>query len=187
MHICCQCATVQDTCCCQGRDILLTVGDLERMSRLVGHSAFFEYRPITNPAYLDQPDDPNWLMYTLRGDGTRRVLQRNPAGKACQFLLPNGCLFPIAARPLVCRLYPFHYNEQGILGVASECPEYFLPAGTTILEALDMAYQDAEEWRQQLYAELRQEFETTRQFTVLPPPQFFLSPQMLPQTQQIPA
>ncbi len=156
MSICADCATLGSTCCCVNRDIFVTKADIERIARIVGHFNFFEQRHPLDPAYLDQDDDPNWLRYTMRPDGSRRVLKHGPNGMCC-LVTATGCVLPLEARPLVCRLYPFMYNEDGVTGVLSECPEYLLPKNETILDALRMTYDDARVWRETLYAELRAE------------------------------
>ena len=157
MEICFKCATLGPTCCCHERDILVTKGDIERIHQFLGSGNFFEYRTPCNSAYVEQDDDPNWLKYTLHEDGTRRVLKRAPARVGCSFLTETGCLFPVNIRPLVCRLYPFTYNEQGITGVLSECPEQLLQDGETIIDALGMSYEEARDWWILLYTELRAE------------------------------
>ncbi len=156
MCICSQCSALGPTCCCKERDILVTVGDIERIEHFIGNSDFFEYRIPVDPAYLDQEDDPNWLGYTIRKDGTRRVLKHASRG-VCYFLAENGCRLPLDVRPLVCRLYPFSYTERGIAGILSECPEYLLPSEETILDALHMSYDEALPWWDSLYTELRRE------------------------------
>ncbi len=153
MSICFKCASLGPTCCCRERDILVTRGDIERISRFVGYIDFFEYRVPVDPEYLAQDDDPNWLKYTVREDGSRQVLKRSPVG-GCLFLTEIGCHLSLDVRPLVCRLYPFQYTEQGITGVLSECPIHLLTEGETILDALHMSYEEAQQWWQLLYTEL---------------------------------
>lgn len=157
MHPCAKCATIQKTCC-QRAEILVTFGDV---ARIQGHTGrpddFTEYRAPVDPSYLDQDeDDPNWLRYTIRSDGTRHVLKRQPGGD-CTFLGPQGCILPEEVRPLVCRLYPFMYNEQGLTGSdEGYCPvERVAPPGVTMLTVLGMSPADGERWRSMLYDELR--------------------------------
>lgn len=154
MHPCARCATLQKTCC-QRAEILVTSGDEERIRGATGRTDFSERRPVTDPAYLDQDDDPHWLRWTVAADGTRHVLKRQANGD-CTFLTPSGCSLPLETRPLVCRLYPFTYTERGIDGVdADYCPEAVIPRGKTILQVLDMRHIDGERWRRMLYHELR--------------------------------
>lgn len=140
--------------CCQEREVLVTGGDRARIAAHSGRRDFWEYRVPADPSYLDQDDDPNWLKWAFRPDGSRAVLRRRDGGD-CTFLGPAGCTLPLDVRPLVCRLYPFTYTERGIDGVSDECPPEVIPPGSNILKVLDLRVEDAEPWRAQLYAELR--------------------------------
>lgn len=155
MRLCATCAG-QGKSCCINRDILVSSGDLQRISAYTGLSDFFEKRSPQTTAYLDQDNDPNWNPYTLQPDGTRRVLKYSRPG-ICWFLTGSGCLLPEEVRPLVCRLHPVEYNEAEILGVSPECPTEHLPAGVALLTNLAMDLNVAENWRQQLYGELGEE------------------------------
>lgn len=160
MHPCAKCATIQKTCC-QQAEILLTVGDVSRIEAFASRARddFSEYRSAGDPAYVEpDPQDPNWLGYTLRPDGTRHVLKRQANGD-CTFLGAKGCVLPTEVRPLVCRLYPYTYNEQRITGSDEEyCPvAKVAPPGMTMLTVLGMTIDDGERWRRTLYEELRAE------------------------------
>lgn len=155
MRLCAICAHENRTCCVS-RDILLSAGDLERITGYTGAADFFELRKPKSPEYLDQDDDPNWNLYTLFADGSRRVVKHGSPG-ICWFLTTRGCLLPEQVRPLVCRLHPVEFTEEKIVGLSPECPAEHLPAGETVLVNLEMNLDLAETWRQQLYAELRGE------------------------------
>jgi len=159
--LCARCARRQKTCC-QQTDIVLTEGDVARVSAHVGRSDFIDYRPAGGPEYLDQDDDPTWRDATFRPDGTRRVVKWQSNGD-CTFLGEKGCSLPYETRPLICRLYPFDYDESGVFPQpATGCPAHLLPAGTGVFEALDMSRQNAERWHATLYTELRAELATRR-------------------------
>jgi Fe-S-cluster containining protein len=136
---------------------LLTDGDVERIAHDTGQTDFFEYRIPRDPAYLDQADDPNWLRYTIGQNGARRVLNQTFDGDCC-FLTPQGCRLALETRPLVCRLYPYYYTEDGLNGVEAGCPQEYLEPGQTILDALQMSYEQALRWWALLYSELRTEY-----------------------------
>ncbi len=154
--LCARCARRQKTCC-QQTDIVLTEGDIARVSAYVGRSDFIEYRPAGNADYLDQDDDPTWRDGTFRADGTRRVVKWKTDGD-CSFLGEKGCVLSYETRPLICRLYPFDYDESGVFAEpASGCPAHLLPEGTGVFAALDMKRADAERWHGMLYEELRAE------------------------------
>jgi len=155
MSLCSECAAIQLTCCCkERRDILLTQGDIARITRTIEHQDFWEYRQPGDPIYSEQDDDPNWIVYTVRADGTRKVLKKT-AEQTCLFLTQTGCFLSEEVRPLVCRMYPFNYTEQGLQGIEAECPVHLLPPGTNLLDVLGMSAEKAAQWREMLYDELR--------------------------------
>lgn len=134
---------------------MLTDGDICRITNSVGRSDFWEYQKPADPSYLaEQPDDPNWLCYTVRPDGTRPQLKHQASGD-CIFLTPTGCSLTTEVRPLVCRLYPYDCNEQGITGTVSGCPVHLLEKGQTLIEGIGMHFEEAKRWHIQLYKELR--------------------------------
>jgi Fe-S-cluster containining protein len=160
LHPCARCARMQRTCC-QRAEILVTSADVQRIAAHTGVSAresgaFVEHRAPADPSYLeDDPEDPRWKLLTVAADGSRRMLKRKPDGD-CTFLGPQGCVLPTDVRPLVCRLYPWSYDQRGLLGEdADYCPTAALqpPEGRMAL-LLDLPAVVAEGWRSQLYAEL---------------------------------
>lgn len=159
IHPCARCARVQRTCC-QRAQIIVTDGDIQRIRVHAGRDDFWEHRAPLSYHYAEpDDDDPNWLVYTIEPDGTRRVLKRTD-DHGCTFLGAAGCVLPLEVRPLVCRLYPFSYNERGLTGEDSDyCPKWLLAppeSGLSMLNVLQMDPADGERWRAQLYAELRE-------------------------------
>lgn len=155
-HPCARCAAVQKTCC-QRAEILVTLGDVERIRRHTRSDGFYAHRAPVDPAYAEpDPDDPEWPARTVRADGKRRVLNRQGNGD-CAFLGAFGCVLPMDVRPIVCRLYPFEYTAKGILGSDPEyCPTRMLaPNGEPMTQVLRMSVGEAETWRRQLYEEIR--------------------------------
>ncbi|GIX47250.1 MAG: hypothetical protein KatS3mg131_1461 [Candidatus Tectimicrobiota bacterium] len=154
MRLCVRCAQHERTCC-QGTEVLVTDGDIARIAAYTGRHDFWEFRRPADPWYLTpQPADPNWLLYTARADGTRPVLKHQASGD-CVFLTAQGCSLPLTVRPLVCRLYPYDYTERGITGTVPGCPLYLLEEGEDLFTALGMRLEEAQQWRRQLYQELR--------------------------------
>jgi len=154
--ICVRCAERRQTCC-QISEVYTTPGDVERIRRFSGREGFTEMRAPENPAYLPGDEDGAWSRYVFRSDGTRRVLQRRESGD-CTFLGSQGCLLPLEVRPLVCRLYPYDYDESGFREeLATGCPTELLRPGQSLIEALDMQLGDARRWHRQLYQELPME------------------------------
>lgn len=155
MNLCALCAQAGKTCC-QQTDILLTGGDVRRVEAYTGTGEFFEFRPPREPGALGDDDDPNWLAYTLRLDGTRRVLRQREGGD-CRFLAHDGCVLPAEVRPLICRLHPVTYTEFGLAGISPDCPAELAP-GTDVLTSIGMDFAAAAGWHRQLYDELREDF-----------------------------
>ena len=154
MNLCVKCAQYERTCC-QKTEVFITDGDIQRISEHVGDRAFWHYRqPADTDLVQPQPQDPNWLLYTVRPDGTRPQLHQQPSGD-CTFLTPTGCALPTGVRPLICRLYPYDYTETGISGIVPGCPTYLLQPGQTLLEGIGMRLDEAKRWQRQLYDELR--------------------------------
>lgn len=149
---CMNCARA-GTSCCKGYQILLTAGDLERISGVLGDRAFFTFEPPV-PEDIAPDYDPTWLPMIMGTAGHVRVLKRTPE-KNCCLLTPDGCCLPFDKRPLICRLYPYTYTEQGILGVDPACPISREKEWGAVLEGLDMPAARATEWLTQLYAEVK--------------------------------
>jgi Fe-S-cluster containining protein len=155
MRLCVVCAG-QGRSCCVNRDIVISPGDVDRITSYTGTGDFHELRPAGNPEYLEQDDDPLWQLCTVQLCGRRKVLRHASPG-LCWFLGEHGCRLPGEVRPLVCRLHPVQFNAERLTGLSSECPREHLPPGENVLTNLAMDLGLAEQWRQQLYAELRRE------------------------------
>jgi Fe-S-cluster containining protein len=132
----------------------VTLGDVERIAGHLGRDDFFHFQVASEPLYLDQDDDPVWHEHVIREDNSRRVLKRLPDGD-CSLLGPQGCTLPLEVRPLVCRLYPYDYNEHGIRDdLTPGCPLELLRPGQDLIETLGMKLDDARRWHKQLYEEI---------------------------------
>ena len=154
--LCARCARHMKTCC-QTPEIYVTPGDVERIANHIGRRDFAHFRVPTDPVYLEEDDDPVWQEHVVREDNTRRVLKKRPDGD-CSLLGPQGCTLPVEVRPLVCRLYPYDYDERGIRDeLAGGCPVELLRPGQVLLEVLGMKIDDARRWHKQLYEEIRLE------------------------------
>ena len=141
--------------CCLNRQIVLTLGDIDRIAAHLGHRDFFIMeRP--EPWYLEPSYDPEWLPKVMSPDGYLRVLKRNE-GSRCGMLTNTGCILPFKVRPLVCQLHPYMYTEKEILGIDESCPISREQDGFAILDRLDMPLSKAIGWKHQLYDELNEE------------------------------
>jgi uncharacterized protein len=145
--------------CCQTAEVYVTRGDVRRIEEFTGQTDFHEFRPPENPVYLheEEDDDPIWRNNVFQPDGTRRVLKKQDNGD-CTFLGEAGCVLPLEVRPLICRIYPYDYDANGIFDdLARGCPLELLRPGRSLIDELGMNRQQAEAWHAQLYAELTQE------------------------------
>ncbi len=154
VSLCALCAGLGKTCC-QGRDIFVTDGDVNRISALTNQNDFCEFRTPCDPDYADQDDDPVWQRCVFLPDRSRNVLKRREDGD-CVFLGDGGCRLPLEFRPLVCRLHPHTYSADGLApGFAPDCPVHLLPPGRPLGEAVAGCDPvQAENWRRLLYTEL---------------------------------
>lgn len=151
--LCARCAT-QGKTCCQGREIYLTPGDVQRISAVSGELQFMEWTPTADPSYLDQDDDPVWRQHVFQSDGSRRILKRASNGD-CIFLGPQGCRLPLTVRPLLCRLHPLTYTAEHIDAEPdAECPRHLLSSGETLLASTHTPMALARQWHRQLYEEI---------------------------------
>jgi Fe-S-cluster containining protein len=155
-HLCLRCSRHMKTCC-QTAEIFVTLGDVRRIEEHSGRNEFSEFRSPEHPIYRPDDSDPIWRDHAFRADGTRRVLKRQASGD-CTFLGPEGCALPLEVRPLICRIYPYDYDANGMLPeLARGCPVELVRPGMGLIEELGMNEADAERWRQQLYDEIQTE------------------------------
>lgn len=143
--------------CCQTSEVMVTEGDKARITAHLATSgeriaAWWRATPPTD-AYADDGSDPAWSL-GFHPDGSRPTLVRGADG-TCVFLGAAGCRLPVETRPLICRLYPYQYDEGGFTGISDRCPKEVVPPGKSILEVLEMNESDARRWHEQLYRELR--------------------------------
>jgi Fe-S-cluster containining protein len=145
--------------CCQTAEVYVTPGDVRRIEEHTGQNGFYEFRQPENQVYVheDVYEDPVWQEHVFREDGSRRVVKRQESGD-CTFLGPAGCVLPLEIRPLICRIYPFDYDHNGLLPeLAKGCPVELLRQGQDLIAALEMDSAEAKRWHRQLYAELLEE------------------------------
>lgn len=138
--------------CCINRQIVLTLGDVQRINARVGHNDFFTMEE-PEPWYLDPFYDQAWLPLVLNPEGLLRVLKRS-SDKSCGMLTKTGCVLPFESRPLVCQLHPYMYTETDIIGIDDTCPISKEKDGFTILDRLNMSMEKAVGWQHLLYSEL---------------------------------
>lgn len=150
---CARCAR-SGASCCRGYQIALTAGDISRISQFTGTHDFWT---VEDPVREDiAPDyDPSWLPLISQADGGVKVLRRVP-DKTCFFLSETGCTLPAEKRPLICRLYPYIYTENHILGIDQACPISRYRTWNRVLCKMAMPRKQAGFWVASLYNEMRE-------------------------------
>lgn len=162
---CASCAR-QGSSCCQNTEIYCTPGDRRRIAAaLGGRDDFHERRRSAFPDQIPDAEaaafDPPWAALFAR-HGERDVLKHRP-NDDCVFLSPTGCALDMETRPLICRLYPFSYNHEAIVGVdACRCPQPASDNGALALALIGMDRERAEDWRHMLYKEIAEDLEDRR-------------------------
>ena len=157
--LCARCAKHFLTCC-QGTDIFVTLGDVRRITEASSAANFTEFRPPSDPAYVQTEEDPFWHKHVFGSDGKRRVVKHQANGD-CYFLGSTGCTLAATVRPLICRLYPFDYTADGLKEQpAGGCPVQLLQPQQQLLQVLGMDRVQAEQYRAQLYVEIAEQDET---------------------------
>jgi len=141
--------------CCVGVQIYLTIGDVARIARFRGQEDFTVFA-LATAEYADGGGDPYWAALVLSPDGFRRVM-RTDLLRRCFFLGEAGCSLPVEVRPLLCLLYPYEFDGDGIKGISRDCPVFCLPGRQEVLDRIGMPLSKAEEWHRRLYAEIRSE------------------------------
>jgi Fe-S-cluster containining protein len=140
--------------------VFITREDAARVEKYLGRSDFYVYEKA-DKAFETCTEEPDWPGYVTRTDGTRRVLRRNEK-KACSLLSDQGCTLPSEVRPLICRLYPYEYTKEEIVGMCRGCPVSRKYEGIIPLVELSMDPASAERLRVQLYEQTFAELEERR-------------------------
>lgn len=145
--------------CCRDTAVFITHGDVRRIARVAGGGdPFYEYRAAGEEAAAPEIFDDVLWRRVLGSDGRRRILLHRQGGD-CVFLTQTGCRLSEMTRPLLCRLYPFGYDETAIKGAhAHLCPRPEADNPALLLALLGMNRGRAETWRAMLYREVDEEF-----------------------------
>ena len=149
-NVCWMCASSGGSCCVN-MQIYLTGGDIERITAFTGNRDYIRYEKPWSWCDSDA-EDPIWQQHVL-GCARRRVVRRGRDG-TCYFLGERGCVLDLETRPLVCRLYPYEYSLDGILGLHPGCPASRSVQPERDLEEMGMRSDRIESWHSTLYREL---------------------------------
>jgi uncharacterized protein len=151
---CVDCARAARSCCVS-MQVYVTIGDVRRITDFLGQDGFVTFERLA-PEYEDATGDPAWSSLILNADGYRRVLLR-ASNNACCFLRREGCGLPMGVRPLLCRLHPYDFTQEGLAGISAECPLSSLRDWQAVLEQMGLSPAIARNWHQALYAEIMEE------------------------------
>ena len=134
MNFCQECAKIQKTCCQgEGFQVALTKGDIRRIGMFTSSPAFYELKAVEEPLrqvyttpehYGD--DEKIYVQYLFDEAGRRNVLKKKPNNAECLFLSKSGCGLPFEVKPLICRIYPYNWNDELDLWLETDyCPAPF--------------------------------------------------------------
>lgn len=154
LSYCLDCAAKKRSCC-GNVNIYITQADVDRI-RLAGVDHDFFSLETLSEEYLDGGGDPAWNPLILDESGRRRVLLQQSGGN-CIFLSSTGCRLASNVRPLLCRIYPFEFLGEKIVGISHYCPVSLEQNWQEILNMSEMNSVSALEWIKQLYREIYQE------------------------------
>lgn len=165
-EVCRRCALTEPTCCsCRpGEEELLppiSLFELARMlaSRIRASEEDYVVLVANSPAFLKQmgrlfPGQRQTLGRIFPQDGQHLRLRLDQTNR-CALLGPAGCLLPVRARPLICRLYPFWFAGEKILVFNN--PHCQALRENRNITALHQAFGTSEDKLRRLYLQLCQE------------------------------
>ena len=154
LSYCLDCAA-KNRSCCGNVNIYLTLADVERIASCGVVEDFYSLEPLT-AEYLDGGGDPNWNALILDESGRRRVVRQKPDGN-CVFLSDTGCRLASDKRPLLCRIFPFEFLGEKIIGISDYCPVSAVDNWQEVLNESEMNTESSLKWIKQLYREIYQE------------------------------
>ncbi|WP_094605228.1 hypothetical protein SPSIL_033010 [Sporomusa silvacetica DSM 10669] len=162
MNTCAQCARLQKTCCeREATKIALTGGDIARISQFAGQEDFYELKPVeeelkdvyANPACYTE-DDYIYVTYLFDDQGRRNILRKNP-DQTCCFVTLTGCSLPHDIRPLLCRIYPYDWNDRLEIWIdGSYCPASLFKDEEDMVKKVGLSAAEALELIKLFYAEI---------------------------------
>jgi len=156
-NICSECAGSRGLSCCEAVQIYVTKGDIERITSFTNSKDFYFAAPLKG---IYRNCDSTWKDLVLDKNGCRNVIKLTKNGK-CVFLKKDGCLLPMTVKPLLCRIHPYEFNEDGITGIYKYCPISKMPNSEEILNDMGMSYNMVKKWHAILYREIREERRST--------------------------
>jgi uncharacterized protein len=149
MSKCRECSKSGKTCC-EICDVIVTNGDIARISAFTGRNDFFLLKPVSEEDRFEYANPRNvvkgseiYVKFFFNEEGRRNVLKRNEKGQCC-LLTKDGCVLPFDFKPLVCRLYPYQWNDQRDIWVdCTDCPTELFKGEQEIKEHVCVSEEEA--------------------------------------------
>jgi len=159
MTLCEQCKKLDKTCCQLGSGVvLITDGDIKRISSFTKDVYFWKFEEPKDYLLnrIKSSYDPKMRFYALSNDFKVQTLKHKENGD-CIFLSISGCALPMEIRPLHCRIHPYEFVEEQVVGITfAHCPVHLLEKRGDLPDELNIRYDDAEKWVKMFYGELRE-------------------------------
>ena len=160
MNKCSECSKLQPTCC-EYTDICVTDGDIKRISDYSGGNDFYHLMPVSEEMKHYYGDYRNvekgldiYYKYLFDEEGKRNILKRVENNR-CFFLTPDGCSLPPTAKPIICRLYPYDWNDHKDIWIDPHyCPKSLFKDEQEIKEYVCLPEAEARRLVDLLYDEL---------------------------------
>lgn len=159
---CAQCAKIQKTCCQEDVTfVALTGGDIERISTYTGREDFYELQAVAeelidiyaNPARFSE-DDRIYVTCLFDSKGRRNILKKNKNNECC-FITDTGCLLPHDIRPLICRIYPYEWNDRREVWIeAGYCPKELFKDNEDLIRKVGLSEEEVKRLVNQFYDEI---------------------------------
>jgi uncharacterized protein len=159
MNLCIECSKSGKTCCQLGSGVvLITDKDIERIADFTKKNDFWLFEEPKE--YLNNriksSFDPNMKVLALSKDGKVHTLKHKVDGN-CIFLSEKGCVLPMETRPLYCRIHPYDFVEDQVVGITFvDCPVDLLKKPGDLPDVINVKYDDAKRWVKMLYQELKE-------------------------------
>ncbi len=126
---CLECSKEGKDCCREAHAKFTTLGDSRRIAdylktEINSYVVYGGLRKEDKEEYIYIHKHQNYYYDLTLKDG--RLLQlKDKSDGSCIFQLDDGCCRIYAARPLICRTYPFWYSDDKLVtfdGCSSDCP-----------------------------------------------------------------
>lgn len=159
MDICKKCSQIIRTCCEKPTvDVALTNADIERIATVTQLRDFYELRDVEGGSYSSpanySKEEEIYIMNIFKKDGRRNVLKHKNNGK-CVLLGDNGCIVSFDVRPLLCRIYPYDWNDNREIWLnPTYCPKELFKDENEMVENIAVDLNTARELVDQLYNEI---------------------------------